>query len=385
MGEVAHAVLRANSGYELVLLDRLTGDEREPLTNDGEVYGILRPFPGSDLEPRTASTDTALLFLTLREPQMVPAYVRGRLGDDTDRVIARLVLDGVLEIERDGEFVSGPRAGQVLLNDRSIDGRGCIGSLSTAALRYGQELAAIGLTEQALALRLYGYGRRPVTPGLASLLGKAKAIEDHFGIGVGSASRRSLEAGWVRVPSKLGEQPYWRNWQARRRRGGDGGKEGGFKLYVSPSLEALAEVFRAVAGSLVGARGISAFKLGIDVHGLCRPDKLVVYFDRLEDLQDGATTLLGEIDGAPAHGVPFTATVTSDGLLSWGVDPPLLDGSRTSWRYWVSERLAEYLVSSAIAEIEPWQFALERLRLTGIDTDTWIPANGMWEQALAGA
>jgi hypothetical protein len=95
------------------------------------------------------------------------------------------------------------------------------------------------------------------------------------------------------------------------------------------------------------------------------------------------------LEDCPAHGVPFTASVTTDGLLSWGADPPVLpstNGTGTSWRMWVTEQLAGYIEvarNTERGELEPWQFALERLRLSGIDTDTWIPASGMWPEALA--
>ena len=48
---------------------------------------------------------------------------------------------------------------------------------------------------------------------------------------------------------------------------------------------------------------------------------------------------------------------------------------------WVTRRLAEYLTVAGPAERgqrEPWQFALSRLRLSGVDTDTWVPASAMW-------
>ena len=54
----------------------------------------------------------------------------------------------------------------------------------------------------------------------------------------------------------------------------------------------------------------------------------------------------------------------------------------------MSNRLAEYLATGARDDssvLEPWRFALERLRLAGIDTDTWVPASGMWREARANA
>ena len=52
----------------------------------------------------------------------------------------------------------------------------------------------------------------------------------------------------------------------------------------------------------------------------------------------------------------------------------------------MTERLAGHLAAVRGAdpsELEPWRFALERLRLSGIDTETWAPTGGMWPQALA--
>jgi len=382
-------MLRANPGYELVMLDRLTAFERELLESELELYGVLRPLPGAVLELRGASADTALLFLTLREPAVLPSYVSRRLGADTERTVARLVLDGVLEIEHDGEFLSGAPAAAAVLSGPSAGGRGRIGELSRAALSYGQQLAAGGIAAGPLGARLYCYGRRPVTAALDRRLGDPSAIDGLLGVDRDGAARRALDAGWVNVPDAPGERNYWRTWRARS---ATRGSTAAYKLYVSPAVEEIGTAVAAVAESLATARGVVAFKVAGDAGGLSRPDKLVVYFDRLDDLQGAAATVRERLDGCPAHGVAFTAAVTSDGLLSWGADPPLGRGEATSWRLWVSERLAEYLVSGGsseiephASEIEPQEFALARLRLAGIDTDTWIPASGMWEEALAGA
>ena len=46
-------------------------------------------------------------------------------------------------------------------------------------------------------------------------------------------------------------------------------------------------------------------------------------------------------------------------------------------------RLARDLLSArqaAVPGAEPWRFALDRLRLEGIDTDTWTPGALLWKE-----
>jgi hypothetical protein len=387
------ASFRANPRYTLVVLDRLSGAERQlagGAAGETNRYGVLRPQPDSGLELRSASADTALLFLTLAQPGPLPEYFVARLGDEAERAIGRLVLDSVLEIEHQGQYLCGLQAGELVTPGHSDAGRGRIGELSRAALRYGQEL--VGLGEYLLALRLYGYGYRPVVTELQRRLDNSAALAAYLGLEPGGSAGERLDASWYeRTPPTNGERSNWRIWRPRRVMPREPDRDGpGCKLYVSPAVHELKNATAAVASSLATARGLRAFKVGADVRGICRPDKLIVYFDHLEDLKTGADTLLEQLAGCPAHGVPFTAEISPDGLLSWGADPSArsfadrVDGM--SWRMWVTQRLAEYLTVAGQAErgtLEPWQFALERLRLSGIDTDTWVPASGMWAQAFA--
>src|SRR5215469_2749993 len=105
--------LQANPEYELVLLDRLSDSEQqmlEKLKSDPDCYGILRPRAAGNLTIKAASRDAALLFFTLQSPGPLPKYVEQSLGEDCDRTIAQMVLDGILEIEVDGVMLSGPAA-----------------------------------------------------------------------------------------------------------------------------------------------------------------------------------------------------------------------------------------------------------------------------------
>jgi hypothetical protein len=390
---IERACFRANPRYALVLLDRLSSAERQlvgGLEPDAGQYGVLRPRPGSELQTRAVSADTALLFLTLAEPGPLPNYVVARLGRETERTIGRLVLDGVLEMEHEGGYVSGAAAGDVVAPGRSDAGRGRIGELSRAALCYGQEL--LGLPEPLLARRLYGYGHRPVDAGLRRRLNGDAALGAYLGLESGGSRCEPLDAGWWEIVAPQGgEGRYWRMWCPRVTGQQWTDRVGpSYKLYVSPATGELKAAIRAVAASLATVRGVLAFKVGFSVAAICRPDKLIVYLDRLDDLQAGASLLVERLAGCPAHGVPFTAEITRDGLLSWGADPPARSSTNeiegTGWRLWVTRRLAEYLTAAGNAdcgELEPWQRALQRLRLSGIDPDTWIPTNGMWAQILA--
>jgi len=388
----ADAVLRSNPRYELVPLDRLQPAERDAVRDDASrtPYGILRAASGSALEARVVSADTALLFLTLAQPGPCPEYLRRDLADGLDATLGRLVLDGVLEVETGGEFRSGAGAWGSLRGQAPQPGsRSRTGELSLAAVQYGQRLVELDPTSAgALATRLYLYGRVPVTPVHGRLLASAQSQR------VAARSRRS----WVEAVGAAGSP--WRSWQpagsgvARRRAAVS------FKLYVSPTADTLADAVAAVSTALAGAPGVLSFKVARTADGLARPDKLVAYFSGLAELRAGAELVRGEAAGCRPQGVPFTAAITEDGLLSWAIDPPWEPGqsgaARASWRTWVATRLAEYLVSAhaeragvgsgeagdgEAGDGEPWQVALTRLALDGVDTHSWVPDPRIFDYA----
>jgi hypothetical protein len=401
VGGLLTLTLRANPLYELVLYDRLPAPQRAALAElaqDPGFYGVLRLREDGSAPPagpqalKSVDRDTALLFLTLREPGPLPSYVRAQLGEAAPRTVARLVADGVLGIESGGDFLSGPTA-LARLGDggpgEPAPGAGRIAALSAAALRYGQALA---LNDPSLlAWRLYSYNRQPLTPRWARLLPTPEAMARHLGIAPRGAHRKLLDRAWTPV-----EMAGWLAWFARPRQGrepsdGAAGRAGGptWKLYVSPRAEGLAEGFGAVLEALTAARA-TQFKVGSDANGLLRPDKIVAYFPSYERLAEAAASVLARLDGVPAQGVPFTAEIGGGGLLSWGVDPPddqrsVLGGGRESWRVWVAHRLAWALIAARPEDpeektIEPWRFALERVRLDGVDTATWTPSAALWKE-----
>jgi hypothetical protein len=373
--------IRASPQYELIVADRLEPVERErhaERTGD-ELYGVIRARRDPAARTLPADRSLALLFLTLRDPGCVPRAALEDLGDDA---IVRLILDGVLEVEREGAFVGGPAAADVLsMAEGDASGSSPTGQRSVEALRYGQELRDLSLAD--LAFRLYAFGRRPLTPTVYTA---AASMDTFLGLSADGAPRRALERSWRALPP-ASRDDVWRAWGSRalpRRGSTDGGAR--FKLYVSPGWRELPEAFRAVLEVASAARGVAALKLAVTPAGLCRPDKLVVYFVDLAGLRAVAGQLADRCSGWSAHVVPFTAAAASNGVLSWGVDPPRATGLG-SWREWVTRLLARYLCDARAAPssgVEPWRYALERIRLDGVDPESWSPLSGRFADLPVG-
>ncbi len=235
--------------------------------------------------------------------------------------------------------------------------------LSETALRMAAELPPAD--EAALARWLYAFGRLPRTPAIDRDLGPDDEPMGVLGLDRGGAVRRILEEGFV-----ASADSGWYSFLARPLRTD---VVPVCKLYVSPRPESLVEVFPVVAATFV-ERDVRSFKVGRGSDGLLRPDKIVAYFASRDLMAETADSLDRALSGCPVQGVPFSAELGGRGLLSWGVDP---DGglTRTSWRSWVTHRLAAGLVSRA--EEGPDRrvgAALAAIREAGVDPDSWAPA-----------
>jgi len=385
--EMAQKSFRASPNYELVLYDRLSPEMQgalRGLQDDPDFYGVLCPRRESSLGLKSACRDTALLFLTMQTPGPLPSYVHVQAGHTWREAVIQMVLDGILEIEHEGAFLSGAAAHGLFYRRAARDAvPNAIAFLSREALIYAQKLPLS--SAQALSQRLYEYNHQPLTPTWKRLYSSPAAVEQRLGFQPGGPNRRLLDAHWKPISAESAKG--WFSWNARHPRTAHSAGETTFKLYVSPEPAALPDAFAALLESSASL-GALAFKVGKDVRGLLRPDKMVLYFCSRDALAQGAERLRRELEGCPAQGVPFTAAVTPNGLLSWGADPPRgaqtpLPHARASWRLWVTHRLARALLAARAAPsvtVEPWQFALDRLRLEGVDTETWAPHQRMWAE-----
>jgi hypothetical protein len=243
---------------------------------------------------------------------------------------------------------------------------GRIAQLSLAAIRMA--VGGQGADAPAVAQWLYRFGTVPRGPAIDRDFGPEDDPMAVLGLTVGGGPRRLLESAYE--PSFAG------GWYSFARSPVRAQIEAVCKLYVSPRPEALVDAFPRIAEAFVGA-GVRSFKVGRGIEGLLRPDKVIAYFEDRTHLEAVAAAIERSLGGCPVQGVPFTAEVGGDGLLSLGVDPPA-SAAAVSWRSWVTKRLAASLLAPGVAEQraapdgDPVAAVLAELRRGGVDPDRWI-------------
>ena len=338
----------------------------------------LAVMPGSSPPadaPRSAgrrehlvAPDTAALFRSLARPKRLPIAPAQR------RAMARLILDGLIEIEDRGRFLSGPDACSVLFEGGPARPRGVIGRLSRAAVEYAADVA--WLPPASLSGRLYRYNARPASPAWRRRLPDERAVRRFLDLErpAPRARRSSRTAAYM--------ERTWYAWDVSGART-PAVSAPRFKLYLSPEPAETPAACAALRGLLGRPRGPFAMKVGRELPSLLRPDRLIAYFARHDDLIEASVRLRRSLDGMPAQGVPFTAGLGADGLLSWGADLPATsslgtDASERSWRAWVVTRLARALHHAFTAAVaNPVDFALIRISLDGVDAGNWAPTAGL--------
>jgi hypothetical protein len=209
---------------------------------------------------------------------------------------------------------------------------------------------------------LYRYGTLPREPEVERDFGPGDDPIAVLGLTPGGIARQRLDSTY--------EATTYPGWLGFARAPAPGEAPAGYKLYVSPRPEALATAFPVIA-AVFAAMGVRAFKVGRSLEGLLRPDKIVAYFNARPHLDEVAAALSTALADCPAQGVPFTAEVGADGLLSWGTDPPA-GGSALSWRSWVTRQVATALMATrpAIGE-DAVAAALRTVATAGVDPVEW--------------
>jgi hypothetical protein len=374
--DLCHLRLRSNPRFRLVPLDRLPMSERgafESSNADPDFFGILTPPPETGLLPKSVSHDAALLFLALAEPSCLPNLLTNLLGAEANQRLRQLVLDQVFEVEEAGQFVTGPAALELLGEQAALRGDSHVARLSSEAIDYAQTLESLQMHQ--VAARLYSFNTAPSTPSLQRRLGSGTQMPTLLCADIDT--ERRLRSRW-RSESIGGSWSVWSDPTAAA---------AGYKLYVSPVLDDLPRVFTSAVRSFERV-DCPRFKLGKGAYGLLRPDKLVGYFLDLDQLHRAAEMIAASAADAAAQGVPFSAPIDSAGLLSWGMDPPRFDLTPpghgvSSWRQWLTGRVAAYVEAARQSGGDVQAFVRQRIALDGVYPADWTPNLAIWRERVS--
>jgi hypothetical protein len=370
LNDITERVFRPNPAYRYQARDSVANATVKELISRPGVAGVLRATTG---ETKIVGEEVAVLYSGLTQATRLSASLLEKISHRSaaNVVLAALVLDKILEVESDGGYVSGVEAHAVMFGKRSgHEPREAVSLLSVEALKYGQ---ALRLSDAyLLAGRLYCFNRRPASSSWRFKLPSRQSVAEYLG---------EANGDWTRAPAEP-ERPEWLIWRAKAAPGRSPG-EPQYKLYISPEPAYLRESLSAALPALT-ASGAHAFKTGADLHGILRPDKFVAYFSNRERMFEAGLQIGSRLSGVPAQGVPFTAGLEGGGIVSWGIDPPahavVFPWSGRSWRCWLTDRLAAALIvaGSDAAPVPAWEFALDRLRLDGVDPANWEPDAALW-------
>jgi hypothetical protein len=357
---LARARVRASRHYRL---EPSVAPAEDHATGPSEWAGTLVPTREGWHRVQLVSRETAELFVALAEPAPLPAGVGSAAG-------ARLVLDGILELEYEDGFHSGPETHAVFFANAAPTPHGALGRISHGALRCA---AALAIPDPRLISKcLYRYNTRPNSPAWQRRFPDSDAIARLFEPG-----RAAIPPAWTGFFTPTEGGVSWRAWE-RPDAPAPLPRAPTYKMYISPEPTAVGAATRAVL-ALAGTRCAPfALKAGNNLPTLLRSEKLVVYFLSRDQLLEAADRLRPLLAGLPAQGVPFTAELFGDGLVSWGIDPgsdaePPGPLRQLSWRRWITARLGVAMASALAAGRggSAWQYALDRVRLDGVNPETW--------------
>jgi len=366
-GSLFDRTFRLNPAYRIAPRGRLPADITERLgrlPGDGGFWALLYSPTDASLPVRPLDRRETAFLEAFRAPR-TPGSLAGMERSPEEEMSLRTHLsDGVLQVERHGEFVSGPDVLRGIAPDlststseRTVQGF----SLRAIELAYGSPLSDAGH----LSERMYFYNRFPINAHWRGRFPDEGAVRSFLGV----------EAG--------GEGAFWRTWRLSGSPRPESAPETTYKIYLSPVTEDLPEVFRWTRLHVKDS-GATSLRAAGDPRGLLRPDKLVVYFAKLEDALRFGAAASEALGSARAHGVPFTKQFGKTPLVSIGVDPAPSAHNRSrrgnrSWRATVTHRLA-----AAILDVRrerpasPLPLVLEAVRGGGIDPAEWKPASEQW-------
>ena len=377
--------LRATSLYHLTEWNLLSRYEQELLSglfDEAEVYGVFQPVSGAaSFTSKVAYKDVALLYMHLRQANFLPRCYTLHDENKMHETISQLIFDGILEIEWNGNYVSGTSAVQAIYGDTIFDKSvipSHLSTLSANAIEYALMLRNLSI--KLMAHRLYTYNTKPMDTATRLELYDRSNIQQFLFSNVSSDTNELLQSNWSQM--QLSSNATWMAWTKLANNNTVSYNSGiTYKLYISPQVNDLAASFEKIILALNTSTAY-CFKTGNTVKDLLRPDKMVAYFKNKDDVIKTADALSTQLKNCSVHGVPFTKQLDKKGLLSFGVDPSkkdilkLIEGG--SWRSTVTDKLAAAIIQAQqnnLDHVQAINFIGAKLLAAGINTQDWMPVN----------
>jgi hypothetical protein len=222
---------------------------------------------------------------------------------------------------------------------------------------------------QELKLFLYNYGRIPRNRRLIEKFGRLSDVVNWVWDGILPESK-----GWTRASTS----PGYEGWAIYRRKVPHQAKSlptyRCFKIYVCVDLEEIPVASRAFLEVLT-ASNCACLKVGRTLPYLCRPDHMIAYFSRLDDLALVADLLGPELAGLAELPISFAPRIQGTENLFWGIDRiARKSGQRNqSWRDWVCGLAAMGLgIDDNNKPEQRLATSLTYLKQHGVDPASWI-------------
>ena len=374
---------RVSSAYHLAEWNHLSIPEQESLvgySDDEQVYGIFKPALSTSPLTKVAYREVAFLWLHLQQSNQLPRYLIASDKKDLHNTIAQLVLDNILEIECNGNFVSGTAAVSSIFGDRIAkhsEVPDYLSDLSMEGIKYAFLLNKLDTRE--IANRLYTFNTLPFDASSKSHFNALQTIKEFLIPQSSTELDYLLHKHWFFAEEA--ESKGWLYWYRREESFQFPNLQNSFtyKLYISPGLHDLQNVFKSSIPVLSSSQAFG-FKTGNSLTQLLRSDKMIAYFENMDALTETANLLEKELAAYATQGVPFTKQLDKRGMLSWGVDPPQQDdaisNSGESWRFKVTNELAIAIIQAREEGLNLERaipFIRAKLSLAGINTNDWTP------------
>lgn len=200
---------------------------------------------------------------------------------------------------------------------------------------------------------LYDYGAEPLTPHRAAASTATQPVLSH-------GRRTMLEHHFINH-----QNGNWDTWTRS-----DISKAPVWKAYLCPRYSHLG-LLELRIGDLLADRRVAAFKTVTQRWMALRPDKFIVYFHDPLARAGWIDAACPSLKGIAANPVVFTKRIEGSDLITVATDPA--DAPEQSWRSDLLRRISELIAPSERLDRADLK---ARLRVAGIDPNTWESTNG---------